>query len=389
MKKILQVSPAIYPALEIGGPIFTELRFRESIYQSCELTILTTDLGSNEKNFLSTKKIINETNYESCSKIVVHKIFGKPNISFSLSQAFWLIFNIRKYDTVINQGVWNFPFLLSLILTFFFDKKLLIFTHGTVTFDTIDLKNRFFKSQILKLYNFFLKNKDVIITNTRTEKQDVDKLIFSNASSVIIPNMVNIDDCSKHKIVNKSRLKTELYRIGYYGRVTPKKRLDLTFNLLSDLRDQGFMCHLTIVGPIERSYYKSLQSLSQNLKIEELITWKGMYSHNDGMKFLATLDAFILLSLNENFGVAPIEALACGTSIIISDRVGIKEYVKDFPNVLTLSYQKLQEYDPEVVHEVINFIINIRSRESVDVRCELNKLFSIESIAHLYKDLIA
>jgi len=42
---------------------------------------------------------------------------------------------------------------------------------------------------------------------------------------------------------------------------------------------------------------------------------------------IASLDLFVAPSSNETFGLAPLEALACGTPVLAADRGGISEQV--------------------------------------------------------------
>ena len=49
-KKVLQVSPAYFPAISIGGPIFTNLTFSKGLVSlGCEVEVLTTTQGLTEE----------------------------------------------------------------------------------------------------------------------------------------------------------------------------------------------------------------------------------------------------------------------------------------------------------------------------------------------------
>jgi hypothetical protein len=63
--KVLQICPAYYPAVSIGGPIFSTITFSELITKKNELTTLTTQLGLNKnqlKNIDYNKEVKLSTN---------------------------------------------------------------------------------------------------------------------------------------------------------------------------------------------------------------------------------------------------------------------------------------------------------------------------------------
>jgi glycosyltransferase involved in cell wall biosynthesis len=53
------------------------------------------------------------------------------------------------------------------------------------------------------------------------------------------------------------------------------------------------------------------------------IYWAGFLSGAEKLAALAAADLFVLPSYSENFGVAAVEALACGLPVVVSDQVGI------------------------------------------------------------------
>ena len=58
-------------------------------------------------------------------------------------------------------------------------------------------------------------------------------------------------------------------------------------------------------------------------------TCPGMVTGADKLALLADADLFVLPSFTENFGIAVIEAMACGLPVAISDRVNLWREVAD------------------------------------------------------------
>ena len=63
--------------------------------------------------------------------------------------------------------------------------------------------------------------------------------------------------------------------------------------------------------------------MADRLQISPQIVWPGMLSGDLKWGLLRLAEAFVLPSHQENFGVAVAEALACGTPVLISNKVNI------------------------------------------------------------------
>lgn len=74
-------------------------------------------------------------------------------------------------------------------------------------------------------------------------------------------------------------------------------------------------------GPMEKEY----RQLASDLGISDRVTWLGFISQLEAAREWANMDAAVLPSGRESFGVSAIEAEACGTAVIISSAAGLQE----------------------------------------------------------------
>lgn len=77
------------------------------------------------------------------------------------------------------------------------------------------------------------------------------------------------------------------------------------------------------------SLKKSLENLAKELNIEKKIKFEGFILNSEVPKVINKMDIFVVPSLEESFGVAAVEAMACEVPVIVSDADGLKEVVID------------------------------------------------------------
>jgi glycosyltransferase involved in cell wall biosynthesis len=114
----------------------------------------------------------------------------------------------------------------------------------------------------------------------------------------------------------------------FLGRVHEKKGPDLLFRAFAALltrlaSDQRRDLHLVMAGPDDHAFGREMKALVASLGLTERVTWTGMVSGDLKWGAFHASDAFVLTSHQENFGIAVVEALACGVPVLISSQVNI------------------------------------------------------------------
>lgn len=114
----------------------------------------------------------------------------------------------------------------------------------------------------------------------------------------------------------------------FFGRQNFKKGLDILCDAFATVAARIPAARLVIAGPDDGMESRVRGWLAErNLTDKALFT--GMLGGTDSLAALADADLFVLPSYTENFGIAVIEALACGTPVAISDRVGVWREIAD------------------------------------------------------------
>lgn len=116
--------------------------------------------------------------------------------------------------------------------------------------------------------------------------------------------------------------------VVFLGRLHEKKGCDLLIKAfakaLRTAPPSPRPWHLLMAGPpATASYQRQLERLATAQGVGEHVTWTGMLSGEAKWAALRLSEVFALPSHQENFGVAVVEALACGVPVLISNKVNI------------------------------------------------------------------
>ena len=125
---------------------------------------------------------------------------------------------------------------------------------------------------------------------------------------------------SKHEIV-----------FLFLGRLQPIKGLEIFLPaFIQWRRSQSHRMRCVIAGPNEGGYRKKLENLIIDLNSNDTILLAGPLYGADRIQAIVDSDVIILPSFHENFGIASVEAMACGKPVLVSDQVDIWHEVKKF-----------------------------------------------------------
>ena len=105
------------------------------------------------------------------------------------------------------------------------------------------------------------------------------------------------------------------------GALIPRKNQDLVIRAMPDFPDAVLM--LAGKGEAEPGY----RALAQQLGVADRVRFLGSVPHEELAQLTAAADIAILVSKSEGLANAWVEALACGTPVIISEAGGARELV--------------------------------------------------------------
>ena len=122
---------------------------------------------------------------------------------------------------------------------------------------------------------------------------------------------------------NKRNIKKNSIKIGYLGRLSDEKGLEILIEASNKLLKNKYDHELIIAGDKEdKRFQKYIKKLFYKSKNNNRIKFIGKINEFDKCKFLNNLDIFILPSINsfEAFGIVQLEAMAAGLPALAFQR---------------------------------------------------------------------
>jgi glycosyltransferase involved in cell wall biosynthesis len=164
---------------------------------------------------------------------------------------------------------------------------------------------------------------DVILTVSKSSRYDVINHLGIPASRhdevIVVPNGV----ASEYRPAERKRGAEKL--MLYVGRFDPYKNVTGLIETFAKLRERYHgPIRLRIVGPPDPRYPEA-PARARQLGLDPLITWEGYVSGEGLVKAYQDADVFVLLSFYEGFGLPVLEAMACGTLVVCSNRSSLPE----------------------------------------------------------------
>jgi len=109
----------------------------------------------------------------------------------------------------------------------------------------------------------------------------------------------------------------------FLSRLHPKKGCDLLVAAFGAVAREHPEIDLVMAGPDQIGWKAALEGMAEEAGFAHRIHWPGMLTGAAKWGAYRGAEAFVLPSHGENFGLVVAEALACGTPVLVTDKVNI------------------------------------------------------------------
>lgn len=206
--------------------------------------------------------------------------------------------------------------------------------------ETVAKRTRQWLGKNLKIY---CQRADVILTVSEFSRQEIHHYLEIPPEKIhVVYNGVDPEqyhpDYSEGRIQEaKAKYNIPGSYILYLGTLEPRKNIETLIRAYQRLLTAGLsrfgqnlsaFPKLVLAGK-KGWLYDSIFQLVKEFHLENQVIFTGYVDESDAAPLLCGARMFIFPSLYEGFGIPPLEAMACGTPVIVSDCASLPEVVGD------------------------------------------------------------
>ncbi len=393
---ILHITSSYKPAYVYGGPTMSVSKLCENVARSFStlksgfrIEVLTTTANGPaelpvERGKATVVDLVNVTYFE---RITGDHSHFSPRLLLGLRNKIRAANGTRPMVHI--HAWWNLVSVFSCMIALSKSCPVILSPRGTLSnysfYNRTSLPKRLFH----KVIGRHLLARCHFHVTTEKEKEDILKLVHPKGITVI-PNFVELPHL--HESVAGQPMKektlrpepTKEARLLFLSRIEEKKGLELLFRALSLA---VFPWTLTIAGDGKPEYVQQLKELAAALDLSSRLHWAGHLDNGEKFNVLRSHDLFVLPSHDENFANVVVESIAMGTPVLISNKVGLADYVRKHGLGMVCGL------DPLAINDAMNKFFrgnyrfeNRRFKERIDR--DFNELQLTRQYISLYRSVV-
>ncbi len=378
--KILQVFDLTSPS---GTSIFVNQLCNKLTEQGQQVTWLTTDWDKDQS-------IIKHPIYYNLQMLHCTSNFTNFYITPAIDN--WCKEHLKTYDVIHLHVARSYQNLYLIKYARKFNIPYILDTHGSLP------RGKGIKCLFKSIYDFYssLTTNDIFYANAVIAENEFGKQeyldfgIKEDKIKIIYPPL----DINQFNNLPEYGLFRQKYNIkspivSYIGRINKIKGLDLLVEGFNELR-KNISAKLVIIGNND-GYQKELKGLINKLSLTDQVIFTGFLSGKEKLEALIDSDVVCQVSKYEQGLYAPLDAIMCGTPIIVSNNSGAGIDAKVLKIGILCDYNK---YDlARKTHDTIVFNQLIRNQriptEQQIIRDNLSFEVQIPKYISMYQEVIS
>lgn len=324
--KILHVIPSISP--RCGGPTHTVLGLARSLVKKGhKVEIFTTNLDGVGRAVSGILDVPLGRVIERDGIKIRYFSVQYPRWAFSWDLFKALRVAIKRTDIVHIYSLYLFTTLATAYCCERYNVPYLLHLHGSLD-PFLRRKNRVLKGVyqgLIEHHNW--NNAAAIHYNSQKEMELAHNALKIKVPGVVVPCGLNVEEYSnlppfgifkrRYLVLRDKKILLFLSRINF------KKGLDILARAFGEVARKRNDVYLVLAGPDNEGYAAKVRAWLQEERALGQSLFTGMLLGEEKLAVLRDSDLFVLPSYTENFGIAVVEAMACGLPVIISNKVNI------------------------------------------------------------------
>lgn len=223
-----------------------------------------------------------------------------------------------------------------------------------------------------------LRRADAVVCQSWSMQTDLGKLFGTSSNLHVVANPIDVSAVARESSSNVTLKGTPA--LVSCGRLVPLKAYEVLLEAIPKLRERHPDLHLTILGDgPERA---RLENVIRRLHLEAAVTLAGYTK--EPWPYLRAADLFVLTSRYDAFCNAALEALACGTPVVLTDCPGANaELVAP-----GLNGRLVKSMSPSKIADEISIAIETRwDRDAI--RADVERRFASSRIVAAYESVLS
>jgi glycosyltransferase involved in cell wall biosynthesis len=317
--RVLQVSPFFSP--QMGGSARVVYQASKHLAdRGHRVSVVSGDYGTNHAQFSA---------FGEFQPIIFPSVVSKWGFYLTPGLVGWIQKNIANYEIIHLNEFRTFQNIVVQYYSIIKGIPYVLSAHGTLP---IIMQRKLAK----RLYDYWfgrsiLLHSSRLIAVSQAELQEYKTTRLPMDRIRVVHNGLDLSEYFALPDKGTFRHKFGIPRgttkaILYTGRLHKQKGLVYLLAAFSELRLQGREYVLVIVGPDEGELVR-LKNLATRLRIQDNVLIVGPLYGSDKLAAMVDADVLVYPAYHEIFGLVPLEALMCGTPVVVCEGCGMGELI--------------------------------------------------------------
>lgn len=315
--RVLHVVPTYLPAVRYGGPIYSvHALCRALADRGHDVHVYTTNVdGPGVSGVSLSDPVLREgvkIRYFPCG--LGRRVYRSPAMGRALAA------NAGKFDVLHLHSVYLWPTLAAARAARGANVPYVLAPRGMLVRDLIERKSRLLKTAWIALFERTnIAEAAAVHVTSELEQAELAKLGLPVRRVAIVANGIDVPN----PIHPCRRGATQTPYVLSLGRINWKKGLDRLIAAMTYAPNTD----LLIAGNDEENYQPRLEAMVRELALSGRVRFLGPVRDEEKWDLMRSAALFALPSYSENFGIAALEAMACGCPVAVTPEVGLARVV--------------------------------------------------------------
>jgi glycosyltransferase involved in cell wall biosynthesis len=312
--RVLHVVPSYLPAVRYGGPIYSvHALCRALAARGHDIHVFTTNVDGPGTSDVPLGKAVAidgvKVRYFGCGW--GRRLYRSPAMGRAIKA------EVKDFQVLHLHSVFLWPTLAAARAARKARVPYVVAPRGMLVGDLIERKSRVMKTLWIKLFERAnLAGAAAIHVTSELERTELENLGIPVGRVAVIPNGIDAPPLTEPSVESTT---APMRYILSLGRINWKKGLDRLIAAMSFVPD----AELLIAGNDEENYQPRLEAMVRDLGLSARVRFLGPVQDVRKWSLMRSASVFAMPSYSENFGIAALEAMACGCPVVVTPEVGL------------------------------------------------------------------